>query len=53
MMRLNIPIHYEEEKVEGSDEVRRVQKISFNATLFALVKSSLKIGCPGWYQCFV
>ncbi len=47
MMRLNIPIIYEQEKVEGSMEVRRVKKVTFNATLFALVRNVLDIGCTG------
>ena len=47
MMRLNIPIFYEQERVEGSTEMREVKKVTFNATLFALVKNVLKIGCTG------
>jgi len=47
MMRLNIPIVIEEEEVEGSQEVRKVKKVTFNATLFALVKNVLEIGCTG------
>ena len=47
MMRLNIPVLYEEEKKEGTEEMKRVKRISFNATLFALVKCNLKIGCQG------
>jgi hypothetical protein len=40
-MRLNIPIRIE--RVDGVD----IKMVTFNATLFALVKTTLEIDCKG------
>ena len=45
MMRLNIPIHKETEEVDGVK--KEVKIVTFNATLFALVRTSLEIDCKG------
>ena len=45
MMRLNIPVRMEKEVVEGVE--RDVKVVTFNATLFALVRTTLDIDCKG------
>ena len=45
MMRLNIPIRTMTETVD--DVEKEVRVVSFNASLFALVRSVLEIDCRG------
>lgn len=45
MMRLNIPVLHETEYVDGVEKT--VKLVTFNASLFALVRSALDIVCKG------
>ena len=47
MMRLNIPVRHEKEVVEGVE--KDVKVVTFNATLFALVRTTLEIDCKGMF----
>ena len=50
-MHLNIPIRHDKEIVDGVE--KEVKVISFNATLFALVRTALDVDCKGTDFCFV